>query len=109
MITKTNYFRSGCNSRKGPIQTHVSPPTVSASLSKRKKVKDAKSTVFYGFPLTVLLQYWYPEASYLRCLYFPPLVFHPTLKQIAIIVRPIVLPNDTKVLSLFFTEYDLHF
>ena len=76
---------------------------------KIRKVKDVKSTVFYGCPLTVLLQYWYPEASYLICLHFPPLVFHPNLKQISIILVPIVLPNDTKVLSLFFTEYDLNF
>ena len=76
---------------------------------KTRKLKDVKSTVFYEYPLTVLIQYWYTEASYLRCLYFPPLVFHPTLKKIAIIVVPTVLPNDTKFLSPFFTEYDLNF
>ena len=96
MIKNPNILDQDVSNVKSPWQTHVYPPTVSASISKRKKVKCAKSTVFYGIPITFLLQYWYPGASYLRCLYFPQLVVHPTLKQIAIIVGPTVLPDEKK-------------
>ena len=56
MIIKLNILDQNVSNEKGLWQTHVSPSIVSASLTKRKKVKYAKSTEFYVYQLTLLIQ-----------------------------------------------------
>ena len=57
--------------------------------------------IIYEWPVTLLLHYWYPEASILRYPPFNPLVVHPTLNKIAIILGSKVLPDQKKVSTPF--------
>ena len=96
MLTKVKTFSWECKSGKTSLtKSWSSSLCFYLSLSKNAgKITD--TIVISDYPVTLLIHYWYPEASNLRYLSFVPLVFHPTRNKIDITVVPTVSPEHKK-------------
>ena len=97
-------FRWGCTSeRKSLLKTCISSSCYGIS-ALRKVVKFSRLVVIDDCPVTLLIHYWYPEASNLSYLFFTQIIFNPHLNQHAKIEVSEVLPNHTKSSASFHTE-----